>query len=345
MRKATYKYFHNTLSASTFHLTTSTQTTMPKPDNSKTVENVEYRSGYGDMHAHREAEGMKEHVARLRADGQIDEKIATELLKPLHQKREYTVEYLATHPEYTGQQPEMPTFEQAEKLRRKKDKEQLKWVEDYGVGRIDENGNRLVPDSPEYGGFEHSSGASQETEVSVEERVDACPARGGKTLSLRTRNFSLTQAKEPSPSPEPVSPPSSKRPHSATQPFTAKQPAPRPKRTKPRKVVVPDPLPGGRAYEQYSYNQLVAVGRWRQIYTPGGKDEVRQAIIEDDYNINKGLPRNHAKWKKGVNKYRVFMTECPAELRIPETREPFNDEGEAGEGEAGEAGEEEEEEE
>lgn len=103
------------------------------------------------MQAHREAEGMKEHIVQMIPEGQIDEKMATELLKPLHQKREYTTKYLATHPNYTGKQPEMTTFEQAEKLRRKKDKEQLRWVEDYDAGRIDENGDRLVPDSPEDG--------------------------------------------------------------------------------------------------------------------------------------------------------------------------------------------------
>lgn len=97
---------------------------------------------------------------------------------------------------------------------------------------------------------------------------------------------------------------------------------------KPVKVVVPDPLPNGRTYEEYNYNQLVAVGRWRQIYTPGSKDSVRKVIIEDDFNINKGLPRNHAPWKKDVNKYKKFKTEVPRELRTPETRGPVKDEDE-----------------
>jgi hypothetical protein len=91
---------------------------------------------------------------------------------------------------------------------------------------------------------------------------------------------------------------------------------------------------------QYSYNQLVAVGRWHQIFTPGGKEEVREAIIEDDYNVNKGLPRNHTKYKKGVDKYKKFTTACPEELRTPEIRGPFEDENkEEDEDEEGEEGE------
>ncbi|KAJ4343519.1 hypothetical protein N0V87_000286 [Didymella glomerata] len=295
---------------------------MPKPDKPTSVEKAEHRSGYGDMHAHREAEGMKEHVARLRADGQIDEKMATELLKPLDKKREYTADYLATLPTYTDQQPDVVSFETAEKHRRKRDKEQLKWIEDYEAGRIDENGNRLVPDN-EDGGSEHGSVVSQMSDVSVEERVDVHLATRGKILPLRPRNFLLTVMLGPSSSPEPVSPPSHKLTLSSAQPSPAQQP--RPRRSKPTKVVVPDPLPNGETYEAYSYVQLVAAGRYRQIYTPGSKDGVRKALIEDGFNIDKGLQRNFAPWKKDVNKYKTFKTKVPEELKNPATKEPVEE--------------------
>jgi hypothetical protein len=295
---------------------------MPKPDKPTSVEKAEHRSGYGDMHAHREAEGMKEHVAHLRADGQIDEKMATELLKPLDKKREYTADYLATLPTYTDQQPDMVSFETAEKHRRKRDKKQLKWIEDYEAGRIDENGNRLVPDS-EDGGSEHGSVVLQMSDGSVEERVDVHLAMRGKILPLRPRNFLLTVVLEPSTSPEPVSPPSHKRTLSSAQPSPSQQP--RPKRSKPAKVVVPDPLPNGKTYEAYSYVQLVAAGRYRQIYTPGSKDGVRKALIEDDFNIDKGLQRNFAPWKKDVNKYKTFKTKVPEELKNLATKEPVEE--------------------
>lgn len=83
----------------------------------------------------------------------------------------------------------MVSFETAEKHRRKRDKEQLKWIEDFKAGRIDENGNRLVPEDEDEGS-EHDSTVSQETEVSVEERVDARPT-GGKALSLQPHNLAL----------------------------------------------------------------------------------------------------------------------------------------------------------
>lgn len=286
------------------------------------------------MHAHRDAELMKEHVAHMLSEGQIDEKMATELLKPPDKKREYTVEYLATLPTYTGQQPEMATFETAEKRRRQRDKEQLKFIEDYRAGRIDEEGNRLAPDS-EDGTSDHDSVVSQETDVSVEERVNVRPTMGGKTLPLRPRNISLTSVLEPSPSPEPEPEPrpSLKRKHSSLPPSPVQQPKPKPKRSRPAKIVVPDPLPGGKTYEGYSYVQLVAAGRWRQIYTPGSKDGVRKALIEDDFNIAKGLPWNFATYKKDVGKYKIFKTECPEELRTAETKGPADGDDENEEGE------------
>lgn len=85
--------------------------------------------------------------------------MATGLLKPLDKKREYTAEYLATLPTFTGQQPEMITLEIAEKRRRQHDMEQLKFTEDHRAGRIDQEENRLAPDS-EDGGTEHGSIAS-----------------------------------------------------------------------------------------------------------------------------------------------------------------------------------------
>ena len=119
-----------------------------------------------------------------------DDKMANELVKPLDKGREYTAEYLAKFPSYTGKDPDMVSFETAEKHRRKRDKEQLKWVEDFEAGRIDEDGNRLVPEDEDEAS-EHESVVSQESEVSVEEHVDA-HYTGGKTLPLRPCNLSLT---------------------------------------------------------------------------------------------------------------------------------------------------------
>lgn len=47
-----------------------------------TIENAGIRSGYGDMHMHKNTASMVAHVANLCAHGQIDEAMAAELLKP-----------------------------------------------------------------------------------------------------------------------------------------------------------------------------------------------------------------------------------------------------------------------
>ncbi|KAF9692916.1 hypothetical protein EKO04_009163 [Ascochyta lentis] len=93
------------------------------------IENAELRSGYGDMHAHRNAASMAAHVADLRSRGIIDEKMAVELLKPSTNR----------------EQPEMTSVVTAERHRLKRDKEMEKFVEDYQAGRIDEWGNAVAP--------------------------------------------------------------------------------------------------------------------------------------------------------------------------------------------------------
>ncbi|KAF3047105.1 hypothetical protein E8E12_011258 [Didymella heteroderae] len=298
---------------------------MPKPDKSNPVENFEHRSAYGDMHAHREAQMMTEHVVRMRSASQVDEKMATELLKPLHKKRDWTAEYLSTLPTYTDQQPEMDTFETAEKHRRKRDKEQLKLIEDFEAGRIDEHGNRLVPDSGD-GGSEHGSVVSQLTNVSdVDARIDARPNTGGKIMPMRPRTPSLTSKLEPSASPSPEPRPSPEPAPSSARPSRAQ---PKRKRKKSEKVDPVAALPGGLTYEGYSYNELVAVGRVRKIRTPGGTDRVRDALIQDDINIAQGLERDVAPWKEDVNKYKTFKTGVPEELKATANGPMEEDEGE-----------------
>ncbi|KAJ4370317.1 hypothetical protein N0V86_009054 [Didymella sp. IMI 355093] len=227
----------------------------------------------------------------------------TELLKPLDKKRERTAEYLSTLPTYTGQQPEMDSFETAEKHRRKRDKEQLKFIEGFEAGRIDKHGNSLAPDT-EDGASEGTSDSSQPTEGSV---VEARPTTGGKTLPFQPHKSFLTQELEPSPSPSPEPASALAQP---SQPELQKR-----KRKRPEKVDPLIPLPGGRTYEGYSYNQLAAVGRERGIYTPGSAQGVRNALIQDDINVAQGLKRNVADWKRKVGSYKMFKTAVPEELR------------------------------
>jgi hypothetical protein len=299
LRRTIIKILHSTLITTLSNKLPPNSTTMTKFKHPNPVDNVDYRSAYGDMHAHHDAEMMKEHVTLMRSTGQIDEKMATELLKPLDKKREWTADYLSTLPTYTGQQPEMDSFETAEKHRRRRDKEQLKFIEGFAAGRIDEHGNPLAPDTED-----GTSDSSQPTEASEGE---ARPATGGKTLPFHPPKSFLTPHLEPSPSPppEPASA-SAQPPQPELQKRTRKQPA---------KVEPLTPLPGGRTYEGYSYNQLAAVGRERGIYTPGSAQGVRNALIQDDINVAQGLKRNFAEWKRKVGSYKTFKTAVPEELR------------------------------
>lgn len=292
------------------------------------IENAEFRSAYGDMHAHRDAEMMKEHVALMRSARKIDDKMVIELLKPLDKKREWTEEYLETLPNYTGVQPKMAPFETAYKHQRKRDKEMLTFVEDFEAGRIDEDGNPIAQDNADEA-VVSGSDTSQLTDVTeLEECIEAHPTMSRNTLSLRPRNSSSTPAPElaiasvsSSSSPEPA--PKAARP--------SQTPPPKRKRKRPEKVDLLQPLKGGKTYQGYNYNQLVAVGRERGIYTPGNAQGVRNALIQDDINIAQGLERNVADHKKKVNSYKKFKTEVPDELKTKVQGEPEEDSEEDGE--------------
>lgn len=107
------------------------------------VENVELRSGYGDMHAHRDAQMMAEAIVMLRDHGIIDEEVATELRKPFGDRKE-PVAYTRLHSEYTGIQPKMTMLATALRRQKKRDKEMLDLVEAYEAGKIDEYANPIA---------------------------------------------------------------------------------------------------------------------------------------------------------------------------------------------------------
>lgn len=110
------------------------------------IGNAELRSVYGDMHAHRDAQMMAEHVASLHTHHIVDDAMAAELLKPVVQHRNYTKQYLGTHPDYTSFQPEMTTVATAHRHQKQRDMEMKKFVKDFKAGRIDEDGNPIAQD-------------------------------------------------------------------------------------------------------------------------------------------------------------------------------------------------------
>ncbi|KAI4914031.1 hypothetical protein J4E90_005751 [Alternaria incomplexa] len=119
------------------------------------------RSVYGDSHAATEKALLSAHAQHLWNAGVIDEHMVAELSKPnpksdVHSVR-YTTDYLAAHPDYTGEDAdELPAMQTAMKHRRSRDEAQNRVLEDYWAGRIDlwghptghqvdDNGRDLLP--------------------------------------------------------------------------------------------------------------------------------------------------------------------------------------------------------
>ncbi|KAJ4993190.1 hypothetical protein SVAN01_01165 [Stagonosporopsis vannaccii] len=165
------------------------------------VNNVGHRSGYGDMHSTRDALMNTEHVTFLRQHRMIETAMAVELMKPLHRGRQYTEAYLATHPDYTGIQPEMTALSTAERHQEKRDKEMEKFIEDYEAGRIDEDGNPVSRDGD---GVVHGAVNKGHPRPSLDPNYD--PANPSRVI-LRKRLRKLppnTVAHEPEAASEPA---------------------------------------------------------------------------------------------------------------------------------------------
>lgn len=109
---------------------------------------ISTRSAYGDNRAANEDAMMLAHAQILRANNTIDDEMATQLSQPWHKRGElkmkYTKGYLELHPDYTGKDAhEMPGLEWAKRKRKDKDRQMEKWLEDFRLGNIDENGNPI----------------------------------------------------------------------------------------------------------------------------------------------------------------------------------------------------------
>jgi hypothetical protein len=113
------------------------------------IENVETRSIYGDNHAATEDALLAAHATQLRESNIIGDGQATELSRPRRHRVEhrsnYSHEYLAMHPSYTGQNlGQMPTLETARDHQKIRDRAMQKLLDDYNDGKVDKDGNPIV---------------------------------------------------------------------------------------------------------------------------------------------------------------------------------------------------------
>ncbi|RMZ70459.1 hypothetical protein GMOD_00000550 [Pyrenophora seminiperda CCB06] len=100
------------------------------------------RSVYGDGYAERNHALLVAHAVHLGTVGAIDEHMVAELTKPIMKMREqsikYSQQYLAAHPDYTGENVDaIPTLQMARKHQRDRDAAQMKLLVDYRAGKID----------------------------------------------------------------------------------------------------------------------------------------------------------------------------------------------------------------
>ncbi|KAJ8119142.1 hypothetical protein OPT61_g35 [Boeremia exigua] len=258
------------------------------------IENAEVRSVWGDMHMHREALMRDEHVAFLYKNGIVDAAMAVELMKPVDKDRNYTEEYLQTHPDYTGVQPEMTALSTADRHQKQRDREMEKIVKNYEAGRIDEHGNSIANDDTKSDSDDSELTDLAELESHLDyvdeatERLENAPQ---VPLAYHHNPSSLSATRAASRSP----------PRSLYAPKTASA-RESPDRKRKCRVDPIQPLSGGEDYSQYKYYQLLAVCRERQIYSSGDTQEVRNCLIQDDINIQQGLPRDIARWKGHIRK-------------------------------------------
>lgn len=300
-----------------------------------TIENVHLRSGYGDLHATRNATSMAAHVAHLQAQGLIDDNMATELLKP-YDKCKFSTEYLATHPDYTGVQPDMSTFVTADRHRAKRDKEMEQFIKDFKAGRIDEWGN---PIKQEVYTKAVESGVVQLDPESVTNTIDDNESKSKSSqidpskieaalglLALSTPADSaqiqaalglLALSAPTAPSPEPSTTVSTPILDPASMTSSAQ---PKPRKRKPKVAVKPlVPGPGALDYSEFKYGELVAECRRRKIMGGGTTQAVRNHLIQDDINVKQGLPRKMMRYQGQVRK--VYKHEAPAALQTSQKDE------------------------
>lgn len=195
--------------------------------------------------------------------------------------------------------------------------------------------------SPKKARINRTTGRSGNTTVTASDASDYSPRKarpsreivhikpGKKPLQLVVQ-LKSTQTPNTTPAPTPALPKLAIKP--ATQPSTpittsASASAPASSTTSPsssqgstsqssstaskkrkratREVEPLTPLPGKPSYAELNYFELTALCRERHIRSAGCADEVRNALVQDDWNIEEGRPRNLTKSSTKKRAYRT----------------------------------------
>lgn len=272
-------------------------------------------NAWGELRFAREDQMRAQYAADRLARGEISEAQFAKLSKPWHAN---------------GVSPENPNWdrsidEKAKKIRKKKDAELLKAVEDFEAGRIDENGNPITQEeSIGKCSEEVVEGKKEEKEEEEEEDEDsdidilpppkpkksAAPIDKGKGKE-KERKISSSRISKPANTPK-----ASKATPTISKPASWKTPKSPPVVVpmRPRASYYPPddaPLPD---YKAYGYYQLVALCRFRGLSSGDGTDVIRVRLMRDDVCYRNGTERDSddaCAYVRSEEKMRLYVTGPP----------------------------------
>ncbi|KAF2795997.1 hypothetical protein K505DRAFT_373520 [Melanomma pulvis-pyrius CBS 109.77] len=312
---------------------TTAQPVTKKAAAPKTVPSEPERDAYGSARASTESRLMAEHAALLLERNIIDADTAAKLSTPWHKtgvlSLQWEEKYLQDRSPTLQGGGEIMDLEKARRIAARKDAAERKWLADFEAGRIDEDGKRISPPQSN-SDVDVSSGSDIEVLLASPPKKVAAPKKAAtpkkeapkkeaikKVASGRVSKPSQAANKmalPPIPEAEEPQDPSSTVP---PPPPPAVKPAPgaksRPRKGKPANFIVPDP--GAENYEQFSYMELLAIGRERGLKTGGDEWKVRERLISDDNAVRDGTERDLATY--GRSGARKFQTKAPVVAKAP----------------------------
>lgn len=279
------------------------------------------RSAYGDGHAATNHALLVAHAVYLGTAGVIDEQMVSELTKPMGKMREqgikYSEQYLAAHPDYTGENTDaIPTMQTALKHQRDRDAAQERLLADYRAGKIDIWGNRVnsVDRDTSF------SGSSSTSDDSMSDSGTGNDVDGNGLPCIEEHTGDTTESADSSfmessltTLPNAVLTPS-QRQHTLPSVSSLSQPelkfSSKGYHYRASRSVTPlTPLPGNATYEDLDYYKAAALCRQRGIPSGGNLQEVRNTLVKDDTNVKLGLERE----KTSTHHRKGYKAKAPAE--------------------------------
>ncbi|KAJ4305577.1 hypothetical protein N0V90_001108 [Kalmusia sp. IMI 367209] len=244
-----------------------------------------YRSGFGDARAAREDADMARMADVAMEKGLIGEEVAGVWRTPWHVKGVLELKWTSQiinkyNAENGAMSEEVMELKKAEAIARRKDAEEKKFLEDFFAGRIDGNGNPMV--------LEEQQAESVEKEKGEEEKDGLNRVIGSKVIKK------TTFAKKPALSTISEAPPAKQ--DDKTTLIVKSAPM--------AKVLELTPLSGRPSYSEYGYYDLVALCHQRNIMSGGSTLDVRNRLIQDDINVDRGLPREAKNYVKDTKRKR-----------------------------------------